>query len=89
VPAFVLGDILPDPTLLPSHLRDAVVSRLVVGESCASIGARHGRTEQTVSGWLRSSLAELKRLLDEPVQETADRESMEIAAQRPSTASTP
>lgn len=51
---------------LPPLWREVVVARFVAGESCASIGARHGRTEQTVSGWLRAAIAELQERLIDP-----------------------
>jgi RNA polymerase sigma-70 factor (ECF subfamily) len=44
-------------------LREVLVSRLLDGESCAEIGRRHGRTEQTISGWLRQALQEMRRHL--------------------------
>jgi RNA polymerase sigma factor (sigma-70 family) len=47
-------------------LREAVVARFIDGESCAEIGLRHGRTEQTVSGWVREALCQLKSHLEEP-----------------------
>ena len=48
-------------------LRDVVVSRLLNGESCAEIGRRYGRTEQTVSGWVRQALRELHARLGDLV----------------------
>ena len=36
-------------------LRDVLVSRYVMGESCAEMGRRYRRTEQTVSGWVREA----------------------------------
>ena len=47
-------------------LRDVVVSRLLNGESCAVIGRRYGRTEQTISAWLRQAVRELRRYLEAP-----------------------
>src|SRR5207249_7652645 len=35
---------------LTPHVRDVLVARFITGESCAEIGLRYGRTEQTVSG---------------------------------------
>jgi RNA polymerase sigma factor (sigma-70 family) len=50
---------------LSPHLREVVVARYFIGESCAEIGLRHGRTEQTVSGWVRQGIRELKVYLEE------------------------
>jgi len=52
--------------LLPPHLREIVVSRFIVGESCAEIALRHGHTEQTISGWVRKALQKMKAHLDLP-----------------------
>jgi RNA polymerase sigma-70 factor, ECF subfamily len=46
-------------------LRDVLVSRLLAGESCAEIGRRYDRTEQTISAWVRQSIREMKRHLEE------------------------
>jgi RNA polymerase sigma-70 factor (ECF subfamily) len=46
-------------------LRDVIVSRLINGESCADIGRRYGRTEQTVSGWVRQGLREMQQRLSD------------------------
>jgi RNA polymerase sigma factor (sigma-70 family) len=46
-------------------LRDVLVSRLLSGESCAEIGRRYDRTEQTISAWVRQAVRELKRHLEE------------------------
>jgi RNA polymerase sigma-70 factor (ECF subfamily) len=46
-------------------LRDVLVSRLLDGESCAEIGRRYDRTEQTVSAWVRQAIREMKRHLEE------------------------
>ena len=51
---------------LTPHLRDVVVARFIDGESCAEIGRRHGRTEQTVSGWVREALRQIKTHLEGP-----------------------
>lgn len=45
---------------LPARLRDVVVARHVRGESAAEIGRRFGRTEQTITAWLREAVARLK-----------------------------
>jgi RNA polymerase sigma factor (sigma-70 family) len=47
-------------------LRDALVSRYVTGESCAEIGRRYGRTEQTVNGWVREAIQVMRRHLEDP-----------------------
>lgn len=47
-------------------LRDVLVSRFLAGESCAEIGRRYDRTEQTVSSWVRQGLREIKQHLEEP-----------------------
>ena len=46
--------------------REVLVARYLVGESCAEIGRRYGRTEQTVSGWVREALRQIKSHLEEP-----------------------
>ncbi|PTY06129.1 hypothetical protein DB347_11800 [Opitutaceae bacterium EW11] len=48
---------------LPSLLRDVLISRFLDGESCAQIARRVGRTEQSVSGWVRRALQDLKTQL--------------------------
>lgn len=45
--------------------RDVLVARFLDGESCADIGRRYGRTEQTANGWVRRALSEMKRSLEE------------------------
>jgi len=45
---------------LNPRLRDALVSRFVAGESAAEIGTRYGRTEQTITGWLRVAVREMR-----------------------------
>jgi len=47
-------------------LRDVLVARFITGESCAEIGRRFNRTEQTVSGWVREAIRIMKRHLEEP-----------------------
>jgi DNA-directed RNA polymerase specialized sigma24 family protein len=51
---------------LAPQLRDVVIARFINGESCAEIGFRHERTEQTVSGWIRRALQQMKAHLEEP-----------------------
>ena len=50
---------------LRPQLRDVVIARFINGESCAEIGLQHGRTEQTVSGWVRQALRQMKTYLEE------------------------
>jgi RNA polymerase sigma-70 factor, ECF subfamily len=53
---------------LSPQLRDVLVARFIDGESCAEIGQRYGRTEQSVSGWIRAALRQMKAYLEEPAQ---------------------
>jgi|SRR5882672_4742810 len=46
--------------------REVLMARYLVGESCAEIGRRYGRTEQTVSGWVREALRQVKSHLEDP-----------------------
>ena len=46
--------------------RDVLLSRVVVGESCAEIGRRYSRTEQTVSSWVRDALRQMRQFLELP-----------------------
>jgi len=50
-------------------LRDVLVARFLTGESCAEIGRRHGRTEQTISAWVRQAI----RLMQEHFQKPGRR----------------
>jgi len=52
-------------TKLTPLLRDVLVSRYVVGESCAEIGRRYRRTEQTVSGWVREAVRAMRIQMDD------------------------
>jgi RNA polymerase sigma factor (sigma-70 family) len=45
-------------------LREVLVARFITGESCAEIGRRYGRTEQSISGWVRQALREIKLHLE-------------------------
>jgi RNA polymerase sigma-70 factor (ECF subfamily) len=45
---------------LRPHLRDALVSRVLIGESAAEIARRCHRTEQTISRWIREAVREMK-----------------------------
>lgn len=47
-------------------LRDVLVARYLEGESCAEIGRRFRRTEQTISGWIRRALHEIRTYLRHP-----------------------
>lgn len=50
---------------LTPRLREVLVARFITGESCAEIGQRYGRTEQSISGWVRQALREMKLYLEE------------------------
>jgi RNA polymerase sigma-70 factor (ECF subfamily) len=50
---------------LSPRSREVLVARFLVGESCADIGRRHGRTEQTASSWVRQALEEIRLHLGE------------------------
>jgi RNA polymerase sigma factor (sigma-70 family) len=50
---------------LTPRLRDVLVARFIIGESCAEIGRRYGRTEQSVSGWVREAIREMKLHLED------------------------
>jgi DNA-directed RNA polymerase specialized sigma24 family protein len=54
--------------------REVLVARLVVGESCAEIGRRYGRTEQTVSGWVREAMRQMRLHLEESDSVSARKE---------------
>ena len=51
---------------LTPHLREVLIARFIAGESCAEIGLRYERTEQTVSGWVREAIREMKLYLEAP-----------------------
>src|SRR5271170_722317 len=53
-------------------LRAVLLARFIDGYSCAEIGLHHGRTEQTVSGWIRKALQLMKAHLQIP-EPTSDR----------------
>jgi RNA polymerase sigma factor (sigma-70 family) len=55
-------------------LREVLVARFIAGESCAEIGRHHGRTEQTVSGWVREAIRQMKAHLEEPDRTPARRD---------------
>jgi RNA polymerase sigma factor (sigma-70 family) len=48
---------------LPPRLRDVLLAHSVDGESAASIGLRYGRTEQTVTLWVRQASREMRYYL--------------------------
>jgi RNA polymerase sigma factor (sigma-70 family) len=50
---------------LTPQLRDVLISRFLMGESCAEIGHRYGRTEQTISGWVRAAVRETRLYFEE------------------------
>jgi RNA polymerase sigma-70 factor (ECF subfamily) len=49
---------------LTPQLREVLVARFINGESCAEIGRRFGRTEQSISGWVRQALGVVKLHLE-------------------------
>jgi len=49
---------------LKPQLREVLVARFIKGESCSEIGQRLGRTEQSISGWVRQALREMKLHLE-------------------------
>jgi RNA polymerase sigma factor (sigma-70 family) len=51
---------------LTPQLREVLVARFIDGESCAEIGRRYDRTEQSISGWIRVALRQMKIHLEEP-----------------------
>ena len=56
---------------LTPQLREVLVARFINGESCAEIGRRFGRTEQSISGWVRQALREVKLHLEAASRVTA------------------
>jgi RNA polymerase sigma-70 factor (ECF subfamily) len=50
---------------LTPRLREVLVARFLAGESCAEIGRRYGRTEQSISGWVREGIQKMKLHLEE------------------------
>jgi DNA-directed RNA polymerase specialized sigma24 family protein len=50
---------------LDPRLREILIARHVDGESTADIGQRFGRTQQTITAWLRHAARELKTYLDD------------------------
>ncbi len=54
---YALGQLTP-------QLREVLLARFITGESCAEIGQRYGRTEQSISGWVRQAIREMKLHLE-------------------------
>lgn len=54
---------------LAPRSREVLIARYVDGESAAEIGARYGRTEQTITSWLRQAAHEVRQYLDAPAPE--------------------
>ena len=50
---------------LTPHLRDVLVARYLDGVSSAEIGRLYGRTEQTVTAWIRQAIREMRMHLGE------------------------
>ena len=55
-------------------LRDVLVARYINGESCQEIGRRYDRTEQTVSGWVREAVREVKAYFEESASPAGPKE---------------
>jgi transposase-like protein len=51
-----------------------LVSRFLDGESCAEIGIRYGRTEQTISAWVRQAIREVQVHFEEACGTVARKE---------------
>jgi RNA polymerase sigma-70 factor, ECF subfamily len=50
---------------LSPQARDLITARFLDGESAAEIGRRYGRTEQTITAWLRAAIGEMRQYFDE------------------------
>jgi RNA polymerase sigma-70 factor (ECF subfamily) len=50
---------------LEPRLRDVLISRFITGESAAEIGQRYGRTEQSITGWIREATQQMKTYLSD------------------------
>lgn len=50
---------------LSPRFRDVLVSRFVAGDSAAEIGRHYGRTEQTISSWIREAIGDMRAHLGE------------------------
>ena len=51
---------------LEPRMRDVLLARYLDGESAAEIGERYGRTEQTITSWLRQAVREVRQSLEGP-----------------------
>ena len=60
---------------LSPQLRDVITSRFLMGESSAEIGMRYGRTEQTITAWLRQAVRDMKVHLSQSRRTTARTEA--------------
>jgi RNA polymerase sigma-70 factor (ECF subfamily) len=60
---------------LTPQLRDVLVARYLTGESCAEIGRRYGRTEQTISSWVRAAVRAMRLYFEERTRTEAPREA--------------
>jgi RNA polymerase sigma factor (sigma-70 family) len=58
-------------------LRDVLMSRFIIGESCAEIGQRHDRTEQTVSSWVREAARQMRAHLEDRDRESVRKDEHE------------
>ena len=72
--ALLKADIDHALSQLSPQLRDVITSRFLMGESSAEIGERYGRTEQTITAWLRQAIREMKVHLSESRRTTARNE---------------
>jgi RNA polymerase sigma-70 factor (ECF subfamily) len=52
---------------LSAKHRDVLIARFITGESCAEIARRYGRTEQSISGWIRKAVQQVKSCLEDSV----------------------
>jgi len=49
---------------LPPRLREVIIARFHRGETAAHIARRYGRTQQTVTSWLRQGIRELRQMVE-------------------------
>ena len=49
---------------LPPRLREVMIARFHRGETAAHIARRYGRTQQTVTSWLRQGIRELRPMVE-------------------------
>ena len=52
---------------LSTNLRDVLIARFITGESCAELAKRYQRTEQTISGWIREAIQQMRSYLEERI----------------------